>query len=262
MFCYDISMPKRSLGQNFLFDPSILRRIIEAARLEPEDTVVEIGPGPGRLTRMLAERVSRVIAIELDRGLYERLCEEMGQYGNVRLVLGDALKYPYGEVGEFKVVANIPYRITTPLIFKLLEQRGRLKSMTLTVQKEVAERIAARPGTKDYGVLSIAVQYHGRPRLDFHIPRGAFRPVPRVDSACMHIEVYERPAVSTRDEEVFFRLVRTAFSHRRKTILNALKGFSPDIKEALAASGIEPSRRPETLSMEEFAGLSDKLVRQ
>jgi 16S rRNA (adenine1518-N6/adenine1519-N6)-dimethyltransferase len=252
-------MPKKSLGQHFLFDPTILGRVIQAARLEPGDTVVEIGPGPGRLTRMLAERVSRVIAIELDRGLYERLREDTADYENIHLVLGDALRYPYGEVGPFKVVANIPYRITTPLIFKLLEHRGSLRSMTLTVQKEVARRIAARPGTKDYGVLSIAVQYHGRPELCFYIPGGAFRPVPRVDSACIHIEVRDRPAVTPLDEGLFFGLVRTAFSHRRKTILNSLKGFSPDIKEALAASGIEHSRRPETLSMEEFARLSDAL---
>jgi 16S rRNA (adenine1518-N6/adenine1519-N6)-dimethyltransferase len=253
---------KKSLGQNFLYDPAILDRIVRAARLAPEDTVLEIGPGPGRLTRKLAAAVRRVIAVELDRELYARLREELAGLRNVQLVHGDALRYPYHEVGRFKVVANIPYRITTPLIFRLLEEGKSLKSMTLTVQKEVAERITGRPGTKSYGVLSIMVQYRGRASLEFSIPRGAFRPVPRVDSACLHIEVYETPPVSPRDEELFFRVVRTAFSKRRKTLLNSLRTEFPHIAEALEAAGIEPSRRPETLSIGEFARLSDVISRQ
>lgn len=252
-------MRKKSLGQNFLYDPSILDRIVRAARLAPEDTVLEIGPGPGRLTRKLAAAVRRVIAVELDRELYARLREELGGLRNVELVLGDALKYPYSEVGAFKVVANIPYRITTLLIFRLLEEKGTLKSMTLTVQKEVAQRITALPGTKAYGVLSIMVQYRGRAAFEFSIPRGAFRPVPRVDSACVHIEVYDTPPVRPEDEGLFFRLVKTAFSKRRKTLLNSLRAEFPRIGEALEAAGIEPSRRPETLGIGEFARLSDIL---
>lgn len=250
-------MTKRCLGQNFLYDPSILRRIIQVAKLNPADTVVEIGPGPGRLTRMLAERVKRVIAIELDRTLYGKLKDDLTGYDNIELVLGDALKYQYGGVGRFKVVANIPYHITTPLVFKLFEHRGNLGSMTLTVQKEVAERIAAAPGGKDYGVLSIMTQYYSRPRLKFAISRKAFRPVPRVDSACIHIDVYEKPKVELKAEQVFFHLVKTAFSHRRKTMLNALRTVSPEIKNILISCDIEPSRRPETLSIEEFARLAD-----
>jgi 16S rRNA (adenine1518-N6/adenine1519-N6)-dimethyltransferase len=253
-------MRKRRLGQNFLYDPSILRRIIQVAHLEPEDTVVEVGPGPGRLTRMLSERVRRVIAIELDRKLHERLIEDLADCDNIDLVLGDALKYNYGGIASpFKVVANIPYQITTPLIFRLFENRETLRSMTLTVQKEVAERIAADPGGKQYGVLSITTQYYGKTRLKFVISRKAFRPMPRVDSACIHIDVYEKPRVEVDDERFFFSLVRTAFSHRRKTLLNALREVSPGIKDILVSCGIDPSRRPETLSIEDFARLSENI---
>lgn len=254
---------KKRLSQNFLYDPSILKRIIQVARVSPEDTVVEIGPGPGRLTVFLAERAKEVVAIELDRALYEALKEKTAQFANITLIHGDALKFNYAGIGPFKVVANIPYHITTPLIFKLIEHRENLISMTLTVQKEVAERIAAGPGGKDYGVLSLSVQYYGRPKLKFIIPKGAFRPVPRVDSACIHIEVYKGPPVNLKDEAFFFRLIRTAFSTRRKTILNALKPLTangPWEKPAklLSEAGIDPTRRPETLSMEEFALLANQ----
>lgn len=251
----------RKLGQHFLYDPSILGRIIQAADLSEEDTVVEVGPGHGTLTRMLAERVEKVIAIELDRKLHEKLKEELAASGpfNIELHEGDALRFHYETIGPFKVVSNIPYQITTPLIFKLFEYKDGLRSMTLTVQKEVAERITAPPGGKDYGVLSIMVQYYARAELKFLIPKGAFIPAPRVDSACIKIDVYERPKVDVKDEKLFFRVVKTAFSHRRKTLLNALKDLSPDIKEALEGSDIVPSRRPETLSIEEFARLSERV---
>lgn len=253
-------MAKKSrLGQNFLYDPSILEKIIQAAKVLPDDAVVEIGPGPGKLTRLLAERVQKVIAIELDERLYGRLEEEFSEISNIELVHGDALEYPYGELKEFKVVANIPYYITTPIIFKLLEYREHLRSITITVQKEIAERIVAGPGGKEYGRLSIMVQYFGKPKIKLMIPKEAFRPVPKVDSAVIHIDIYKSPAVAVKDEQFFFALVRTAFSHRRKTILNALKGLSPDIKEKLLITGIESTRRPETLSPEEYARLSDAL---
>ena len=252
-------MTKKYLGQNFLYDPSILNRIVQAANISSEDTVVEIGPGPGRLTRILAERAKRVIGIEVDRELYEELKVELGHYKNVELVCGNALEYPYEELSEFKVVANIPYYITTPIIFRLLESRKNLKSMTLTVQKEVAERIVARPGGKDYGVLSIMVQYYAIPSLKFIIPRGAFRPVPKVDSAVVYFEMRESPAVSVKDEKLFFRIVKTAFTQRRKTLANSLKPLYGDIKDKIIAAGIDPMRRPGTLSIEEFARLSDVL---
>lgn len=252
-------MAKKPLGQHFLFDPSILGRIVGAARLSREDTVVEIGPGPGRMTAMLAGFVRKVIAIELDESLYERLTGEFSGYGNIDLVRADALKFPYDTLEEFKVVANIPYYITTPILFKLLEHRDRLRSVTVSLQKEVADRIAAGPGGKKYGVLSLMIQYYGKPRLEFVIPRGAFRPVPKVDSAVVHIEVLKRPSVTVKDERYFFRVIKTSFSQRRKTLQNSLKQLGGDVKEKIILAGIDPARRPETLSIEEFARLADVL---
>jgi len=250
-------MTKKSLGQHFLVDPFIIERIIKAAQLKPEDFVVEIGPGPGKLTRMLSEKFRRVIAIELDDRLYAKLQTELAGCENLELVHGDALEYPYEILSEFTVVANIPYYITTPIIFRLLNSRKNLRSMTLTVQKEVAERIVAGPGGKDYGVLSIMIQYYAVPTLQFVIPREAFRPVPKVDSAVVHIKILEKPSVDVGDERLFFKLVKTAFSQRRKMLSNSLKNIRSDIKEWLTEAGIDPQRRPETLSIEEFARLSD-----
>ncbi|MCD5411629.1 16S rRNA (adenine(1518)-N(6)/adenine(1519)-N(6))-dimethyltransferase RsmA [Thermodesulfovibrionales bacterium] len=250
-------MTKKRLGQNFLFDPSILRRIIEVSKITLDDMVVEIGPGTGRLTKLLAGLARKVIAIELDFGLYEKLKEELKGFNNIELVHCDALKYNYKELQPFKVVSNIPYYITTPIIFKLIETRTNLRSMTLTMQKEVAQRIVAKPDTKDYGVLSIAVQYYGRPKFEFIVPKGAFRPVPRVDSAVIHMDMCEEPAVKVVDEKLFFRVVKTAFSQRRKTLANVLKPVLKNTEKVLISSGIKPIRRAETLTIEEFARLSD-----
>lgn len=249
-------MPKKYLGQNFLFDPSILHRIVEAADITHNDTVVEIGPGHGTLTKLLAERAKKVIAIELDSELYTKLKEEIKGF-NIELIHGDALKYPYEELEQFKVVANIPYYITTPIIFRLIESRKNLKSMTLTIQKEVAQRIVGKPGTKDYGVLAIAIQYYGEPKLEFVIPKGAFRPVPKVDSAVIHVEMFDKPRVIATDEKLFFKIVKIAFAQRRKTLSNSLKSISKDIKEILINAKIDPNRRAETLSIEEFARITD-----
>lgn len=254
-------MTRKRLGQNFLFDPSILLKIIRAADLSGDDTVVEIGPGPGRLTRLLAERVSKVVAIELDRILYDTLREDLTDLNNIDLVLGDALEFPYERLERFKVVANIPYYITTPIIFRLIEAGQALESMTLTIQKEVAERIVAKPGGKDYGVLSIGAQFHTEPELKFIIPKEAFRPVPKVDSAVIHMKMLKEPPVSVLDKALFFRLVRASFSQRRKTLSNSLKAFGGDIRDVLLRTGIDPGRRPETLSLEEFARISDALSR-
>jgi len=248
---------KKHLGQHFLNDPSIIGRIIRAAQLDPHDLVVEIGPGPGMMTRMLAGRAEKVIAIELDEKLYGKLKTKLAGFSNIDLILGDALEYHYGDLPDFKVVANIPYYITAPIIFKLLEARKNLKSMTLTVQKEVAERIVAKPGKKDYGVLSIMVQYYAKTYFEFMIPKEAFRPVPKVDSAVIHMEILERPSVQVENEKAFFKIVKTAFSQRRKMLSNSLKSIRGDVKEWLDKTGIDPHRRPETLSMEEFARLAD-----
>jgi 16S rRNA (adenine1518-N6/adenine1519-N6)-dimethyltransferase len=250
-------MPKKHLGQNFLSDPSILIRIISAADLSSEDTIVEIGPGPGRMTRMLAERVKRLIAIELDHDLYQKLAGDFIAYGNVEIVHGDVLQFPFEALDVFKVVANIPYYITTPIIFRLLDAKQNLRSMTLTIQKEVAQRIVAAPGSKDYGVLSISTQFHTEPELKFIIPKEVFRPVPKVDSAVIHMTIRREPPVSVRDEKLLFSIIRMAFSQRRKTLSNSLKSVGQDIKRILSTAGIDPRRRPETLSIEDFARLSD-----
>ena len=252
-------MTRKSLGQNFLFDPAILDSIVSASGVTQDDTVVEIGPGPGRLTLLLSRTAQRVIAIELDPRLYGKLQGELIGRENVELILGDALKYPYKELGPFKVVANIPYYITTPLIFKLLESRADLESMTLTIQKEVAQRIVAGPGTKDYGVLSLGVQYHAVPEIKCIIPASAFRPVPKVDSAVIRMDIRKSPAVKVADEALFFRLIRAGFSQRRKTMSNSLKPLYENIREILLELDIDPGRRAETLSMEEFARLADHL---
>jgi 16S rRNA (adenine1518-N6/adenine1519-N6)-dimethyltransferase len=254
-------MAKKSLGQNFLFDPAILGRIIEAASIGPDDTIVEIGPGPGRLTTLLSKVAKKVVAIELDSDLYIKLQDELAGRENVELVLGNALKYRYDDLGSFKVVANIPYYITTPIIFSLIAARDNLVSMTLTIQKEVAQRIVANPGTKDYGVLSLAVQYHADPEIKFIIPAGAFRPVPKVDSAVIHIHIRKTPKVIVADEALLFKIIRAGFSQRRKTLSNALKPLMPDIKDVLIDTGIDPGRRGETLSMDEFAILAAHIHR-
>jgi 16S rRNA (adenine1518-N6/adenine1519-N6)-dimethyltransferase len=250
-------MPKKSLGQYFLYDALIIERIIQAAQLEPEDIVVEIGPGPGSLTKGLSEKVQRLIAIELDNALYGKLTVKLAGYGNVELVCGDALEYQYENLPAFKVVANIPYYITTPIIFRLLDVRKNLKSMTLTIQKELAETVVAKPGGKDYGVLSIMVQYYADSSLQFIIPKEAFRPSPKVDSAVVHMRILDKPSVSVRDEKLFFRIVRTTFSQRRKMLSNSLRTVHEDVAGWLRKAGIDPHRRPETLSMEEFARLAE-----
>jgi 16S rRNA (adenine1518-N6/adenine1519-N6)-dimethyltransferase len=254
-------MTKKYLGQNFLYDPSILSRIIFAADLTGEDTVVEIGPGPGRMTRMLAERAKRLIAIELDHDLYERLKGDFIAYRNVEIVHGDVLRFPFEALDAFKVVSNIPYYITTPIIFRLLDAKRSLISMTLTIQKEVAERIVARPGNRDYGVLSIGTQFYAEPELKFIIPKEAFRPIPKVDSAVIHMKIRKEAAVTVQDTTMFFRVVKASFAQRRKTLSNSLLCLSQNIKDILRAADIDPKRRPETLSLSEFARIADSLRR-
>ncbi len=254
-------MTRARLGQHFLSDRAVIEKILESAELGTDDLVVEIGPGTGMLTHVLCEKVRKVIAIELDAKLYERLKASLAAHENLELVHGNALDYPYENLPEFSVVANIPYYITTPLLFKLLEAKKNLRSMTLTVQKEVAERIVARPGGRDYGVLSVMVQYRARASIEFIVPREAFRPVPKVDSAVVRIRVLPKPVVTVNDEAAFFRIVRTAFSQRRKMLSNSLRVLRGDIGRLLREAGIDPRRRAETISFEEFARLSNLLSR-
>jgi len=259
--CYHIVMrPKKSLSQNFLYDPVILGRIVSTAGVTGDDTVLEIGPGPGTLTRVLLEKAGRVIAVEFDHELARRLASDMAGTDNLSLFEGDFMKFPLDKIdGPFKVVANIPYHITTPIIFRLLQERARLVSLTLTVQKELADRAAAPPGSKTYGVLSVMMQYHGIVSRAFVIPAGAFRPAPKVDSACLHVEITERPTVEVPDPGAFREMVKAAFSQRRKTLANSLKQLYPGVADVLSEVGIDPKRRPETLSIEEFAAIAQAM---
>lgn len=254
---------RMKLGQHFLFDRSIIERILDTAALTKPDTVVEIGAGTGLMTGMIAGRVQRVIAIELDRRLCERLRKDLNTCRNVEIVEGDAIYYPYeGINGSFKVVANLPYYITTPMIFRLLSVKAKINGMTLMVQKEVAERMVASPGNKDYGVLSVTIQFYTKPEIAFTVSRKVFKPPPEVDSAVLKIRILDKPSTEVKDESYFIHIVRIAFSQRRKTLLNSLKatGISIEaIKEALLTAGIDYRRRAETLSIEEFGRMADAL---
>lgn len=254
---------KKSLGQHFLFDKNIINMILDTAKIRPEDTVVEIGPGPGIMTRMIGERVRRLIAIEIDKSLADNLRKDLSEQQNIEIVNTDALDYHFEELEKgFKVIANLPYYITTPILFRLMEVRDRIESMTLMVQKEVAERITARPGGKEYGILSILIQYYSRPEISFIVPRGSFRPVPKVDSALLHLKILPEPKIKVKDEPFFFRIVKLSFSQRRKTLQNCLKGLGLSkevLGNTLASLGIDPKRRAETLSIEQFGLLSDFL---
>jgi len=255
--------PKKSLGQNFLVDEDVAARIVDAAHVGPEDTVVEIGPGRGAMTRDLAKRAGRFIAIELDERLYDSLKENLSDLPGAEVVLADALKYPYEDLpGRVKVVANLPYYISTPIITRLIEARAKVALMVLMLQKEVAERITAPPGGKEYGYLSVMVQLYADADVLFKVPPDAFRPVPKVDSAVVSLKMYDKPAVTCRDYAFFERVVSAAFSKRRKTLRNSLKGVLPVTDDSIGRMnecGIDPIRRAETLSVAEFGALTDFL---
>ncbi len=254
---------KKSLGQNFLKDPHYVNRIVDAARIGPGDWVLEIGPGLGHLTRKLAERAGNVLAIELDDRLIPHLQKEFEGFPNIKLVHADALAYDYnGLAGDWKVVANLPYYISTPIIQRLIEFRSKFISLTLMLQREVAERIAAPPGGKEYGYLSVLVQLYTLPRIEFTVPSGAFTPKPEVDSAVVTLTVRERPAAVLADERFFIRVVKAAFSQRRKTLRNALRQLDVSKEKmdgVLGGTGIDLGRRAETLTVEEFGRLADFL---
>lgn len=258
-----IIRPKKSLGQNFLKDPHYLHKIASAARVGPDDNVLEIGPGLGHLTRVLAERAKKVLAIELDERLIPVLHELFSERQNVEIIKADALEYSYEALdGRWKVVANLPYYISTPIIQKLLAERKKFISLTLMLQKEVAERISAPPGGKEYGYLSVLVQLYAEPRMEFIVPAEAFSPKPEVDSAVITLTVRDHPAVTLTDEDFFLRVVKAAFSQRRKTLRNSLKqlGIAKERMDAVRdETGIDLGRRAETLTVEEFGRLADFL---
>lgn len=291
---------KKALGQNFINDPQIIEAIVDACGAGPEDTVVEIGPGKGALTCTLAGRAARVIAVELDSSVIPLLKGNLAGAKNVEVVNEDILKFDWNRAvvpvtdhsvatkkqckdlqpdaktelnpekpcnsGVLRIVGNLPYYITTPILLGILEKNVPAKSITVMVQKEVAERICAGPGGKDYGVLSISLQYYADCEYVLDVPAEYFTPRPKVDSAVVHMILKKERLLAPEEESQFFALVKKAFSQRRKTLLNSLAGYCPapgaaplqkeDILKALESCGIDEKRRPETLSIEEFAALS------
>ena len=263
---FNIHMSKK-LGQNFLIDADIVRGIVDAADIRPGERVLEIGPGIGTLTQGLAEAGAEVTAVELDKKLPAVLAKTLEGYENVRIVQGDILKVNIPEImgsEPFKVAANLPYYITTPIIMTLLERRLPISRLVTMVQKEVADRMVAEPGTKAYGALSVAVQYYTQPHVELDVPPRSFIPAPEVDSVVIVCDVREKPPVTVADEKLFFRVVRAAFGQRRKTLSNALKGAGFDkelIRTALPAAGIDGTRRGETLSLMEFAAIATAFLK-
>lgn len=262
---FGIHMSKR-LGQNFLIDANIVQGIVDAANVQENDRVLEIGPGIGTLTQALAETGAEVTCVELDKRLPEVLAHTLDAYDNVRVIQGDILKVNIPEImGDkpFKVVANLPYYITTPIIMALLEKHLPITDIVVMVQKEVAERMAAQPGGKTYGALSVAVQYYTVPEIALYVLPRSFMPPPEVDSVVVNCKVRQIPAVELIDEKMFFRVVKAAFGQRRKTLNNALKSMGVDkniIADVLDKAGIEATRRGETLTMEEFGAIANILA--
>ena len=253
----------KKLGQNFLIDENVVRQIVEAAELSEADTVLEVGPGIGTLTQGLAESKAQVVAVELDTRLLPVLATTLEGYDNVRVVHGDILKVNImEEVGapKFKVCANLPYYITTPIIFALLEKRLPMERLVAMVQKEVAERMAAQPGGKEYGALSVAIQYYTEPEIAFIVPPTSFIPAPAVDSAVIVCKRRAKPPVEVCDEALFFRVVKAAFSLRRKMLSNSLKNMGikgEQVAKWLELADVDGKRRAETLSLEDFAKLTN-----
>ena len=268
---YNFSFQKK-FGQNFLIDTHVLDKIIASAEITKDDMVLEIGPGIGTMTQYLACAAWKVVAVEIDKTFIPILEDTLSEYDNVQIINQDVLKVNLAKLAEeenggkpIKVVANLPYYITTPIIMGLFENHVPLKSITVMVQKEVADRMQVGPGTKDYGALSLAVQYYAKPYIVANVPPNCFMPRPKVGSAVIRLERYEEPPVQVTDEKLMFRIIRASFNQRRKTLVNGLKN-SPEIqftKEEIEAAietlGKGASVRGEALTLEEFARLSNVL---
>lgn len=265
---------KKKFGQNFLIDSGVLDGIVEASGVTKEDCVLEIGPGIGSLTQYLAEAAKRVVSVEIDKTLIPVLNDTLSEYDNVTIINEDILKVDiesivkeYNEGRAIKVVANLPYYITTPIIMKLFESGAPIDSITVMVQKEVADRMVMGPGNKDYGSLSLAVGYYAKATAVMNVPPGSFIPQPNVGSAVVHLKRYEKPAVEVGDAKYMFEIIRTAFNQRRKTLSNSLsnnpslKVTRQQVQDALTEINIDEKARGEVLSLTQFARLSDILQR-
>lgn len=256
----------KSLGQNFLTDESVLTDIVEGAEVNNEDLVIEIGPGVGSLTAKLLCKAKRVVSIELDNDLIPILETELGQEPNFTLIHNDALKVDFNEIiGEeksVKLVANLPYYVTTPIIARLLKEDYKFKSLTIMIQKEVAERIDAEPNCKEYGALSLMVQYYCNTKIIRRVPPSCFIPRPKVDSIVIRLDKLSEPRVNVKDEKLMFDIIRNSFNMRRKTLWNGVKFLGlpkESLENAFEKASIDPKRRGETLTLEEFARLSDEI---
>ncbi len=263
---------QKKFGQNFLIDTSVLERIIDAAGITKDDCVLEIGPGIGTMTQYLAESAREVIAVEIDKMLIPILADTLSEYDNVTVINDDILKVDIGKIVEernggkpIKVVANLPYYITTPIIMGLFESHVPLKSITIMVQKEVADRMQVGPGTKNYGALSLAVQYYAKPQIVANVPPNCFIPRPNVGSSVIRLTRYDNPPVEVQDEKQMFSLIRASFNQRRKTLVNGLTN-APELRltkdkvaEALGKMGLPATIRGEALTLEQFAELSNIL---
>lgn len=254
----------KSLGQNFLTDESVPHDIVNGAEVNKDDLVIEIGPGVGTLTTQLLNRAKRVIAIELDDKLIPILQEELGDNPNFQLIHNDALKVDFeqliGEEKHVKLVANLPYYVTTPIIVNLLKNKYNFKSLTIMIQKEVAERMDAEPNCKEYGSLSLLVQYYCDTKIIRKVAPSSFMPRPKVESIVIRLDRLEEPRVKVKDENLMFEIIRNSFNMRRKTLWNGVKNMGvdkEDLMKAFEEAGVDPKRRGETLSLEEFARLSD-----
>jgi 16S rRNA (adenine1518-N6/adenine1519-N6)-dimethyltransferase len=261
-------VPRKKWGQNFLVDRNIIQKIIRAAQVSEEDTILEVGPGLGQMTLALAQQAKKVIAVEIDPKLVEVLKQKTATVSNVEIVGQDILKVDFkrfldSDSPSFKVVANLPYQISTPLLFRFIESREIFSALTLMIQREVAERLVAAPGRKEYGPLSIFVQLFCNLSVCFVVRSSAFFPPPKVESSVVHMTWREKPIVGVEDEEWFKKVVRGSLGYRRKTLGNALKhsGLSipEDVEKRMGEIGIDPRRRPDTLAIEEFVRLARAL---
>lgn len=258
--------PSKSLGQNFITDKRVIGRIMEIASLTTEDEVLEIGPGLGALTFALAGSAGRVVAVEKDKRLVDRLRDSLKDYPNIELISGDSLKVDFRDFyrgRKMKVISNLPYRISSPVLFKLLADRDIFSCFILMLQREVGERITAKPGGKEYGSISVLLQTYMDIKLEFRVSPAAFWPRPKVDSVVLKLMPLPAPRVPVHDEKLYEKVVRAAFSSRRKMLGNSLKSImsKESVERVLCASGIDKTRRAETLSIEEFGALSREVER-